>query len=574
MTIPERLVHSTTRCRPLRVVLVSAFEAPWGTEVAFAETLELLGHEVIRLPEARTRWPQVERAARRADLLWWTRSHGLHPASAGRRTLTRLAASGVVTVSVHLDLYVGLRRQVDIGRDAFWSTMHVATADGDPTSAAVFKRAGIDHWWFPPAIHEAWARRGNPDRWPGVDVGFVGSARDGYHHEWPWRRRLIDGLRARFGDRFVHAGGDGRPVRLSDLDDFCASVPVIVGDSLSPPGHTNYWSDRFPEICGRRGFLIGPAVPGIEAHYRPGEHFVPYPLEDLDAVIELVGEWLGRPDDRRAVADAAYQHTLQHHTYRHRVEELLGRLAAVHPQLAAGTVRRRALRLRTPDRAGHATFTVRLGLEDPQARMQGVDTVTLHETWKANDYRLTRDQVRGRVVVDVGANIGGFSVLAAVYGAGRVVAVEAEPRNRAVLCENIHANRLEGRVTVEPRPVGVGTLEMVTTGGGAWARPSDDGVPAVSLAQLVAEHDVPHGSMLKIDIEGSELDLLMGADPETLRRFDQIVFEWHWGCGAGPGGEEGLRRWDALRDHLSGTHHVESTWRPPADIGLVFCTLR
>lgn len=49
----------------------------------------------------------------------------------------------------------------------------------------------------------------------------------------------------------------------------------------------------------------------------------------------------------------------------------------------------------------------------------------------------------GQTLIDVGANVGMYSLLAAAKGAGRVVAVEPNPNSFAVLTRNIAANRLE-----------------------------------------------------------------------------------------------------------------------------------
>src|SRR5690606_33083986 len=64
--------------------------------------------------------------------------------------------------------------------------------------------------------------------------------------------------------------------------------------------------------------------------------------------------------------------------------------------------------------------------------------------------QLIKERVsRGDVFVDIGANVGYFTVLAAglVGDEGRVVAIEASPRIHAKLCDNIRINRLSNVVT-------------------------------------------------------------------------------------------------------------------------------
>ncbi|MBK9181477.1 MAG: glycosyltransferase family 1 protein [Acidimicrobiales bacterium] len=110
-----------------------------------------------------------------------------------------------------------------------------------------------------------------------------------------------------------------------------------MGDTLMLPGHARYWSDRYPELLGRGAFLIAPAPPGSREHYQPGVHFVAYQPGQLDQVFRLVDEW-ARPEmaeRRHAIATAAREHTLAHHTYHHRIRGLLDRLAELHPHLRA-----------------------------------------------------------------------------------------------------------------------------------------------------------------------------------------------------------------------------------------------
>jgi hypothetical protein len=54
-------------------------------------------------------------------------------------------------------------------------------------------------------------------------------------------------------------------------------------------------------------------------------------------------------------------------------------------------------------------------------------------------------------------------------------------------------------------------------------------VPVYSLNTIVEKFNIKEGSVLKIDCEGCEYDLLRIADNDTLRRFNQIIIEYHYG---------------------------------------------
>jgi len=127
----------------------------------------------------------------------------------------------------------------------------------------------------------------------------------------------------------------------------------------------------------------------------------------------------------------------------------------------------------------------------------------------------------GDVVIDVGANIGYFTLLAAsiVGPKGRVHAVECSPDTLAVLETNVRKNNLQN---VKIHPVAAakerGTLNLnVTAIGLSWIEPhanwpgSEGGrrtmsVPAVPLDEMI--QSPVH--FVKIDAEGVDLDVLKG----------------------------------------------------------------
>jgi FkbM family methyltransferase len=134
----------------------------------------------------------------------------------------------------------------------------------------------------------------------------------------------------------------------------------------------------------------------------------------------------------------------------------------------------------------------------------------------------------GDVVLDVGANIGFLTVLAArlVGPAGRVVAFEPVPGNAQLVRRNAALNR-QTQVEVVPAAVGdrdgTATLVLARHAGGAALegadRPPDAcgelSVPVVTLdGWLAANAGRLPGPvrLVKIDVEGAEAAALRGAD--------------------------------------------------------------
>ena len=136
----------------------------------------------------------------------------------------------------------------------------------------------------------------------------------------------------------------------------------------------------------------------------------------------------------------------------------------------------------------------------------------------------------GDVFLDIGANIGYFSTLAGhiVGPTGRVIAFEPHPEARSVLQRAIAANRLAGIVEVVPAAVADrggrvklflgGSSSLSTTDPSrAPAREFDAFAESIEVARttvdawLAEQPDlVPRIRAVKIDVEGTEADVLRG----------------------------------------------------------------
>lgn len=135
----------------------------------------------------------------------------------------------------------------------------------------------------------------------------------------------------------------------------------------------------------------------------------------------------------------------------------------------------------------------------------------------------------GDVFFDIGANIGFFSLIAArrVGEDGRVYAFEPVARNAAAIKRNAELNHL-GTIEVFPEAVGShshrGELLLAHHIGGAAlssAGPPPDlsgqmPVDVVAFDDVVSGRGLRAPSLVKIDVEGAEIDVLRGMS-ETLR---------------------------------------------------------
>lgn len=494
-----------------RVAYLGNFAAPWCTEVHVAASLAALGHEVVRIQEGETPALAVPARAAECDLFLWTQTYGLAARSsipARQQMLGELRAAGIPSAGFHLDRWWGLSREDQIATEPFFRVDKLFTADGghDEQWAA----QGIDHVWSPPAVFHAECAPGTPTPRYNRDLCFVGNWRGSYHPEWRHRYDLVRHLQMRYHRRCgfypVKASQQIRGTRLNHL---YATVRIVVGDSCLVGDATRYFSDRIPETLGRGGFLLHPYVEGIEHLFTDGKHLRFFPAGDFDELDRLVSYYLEHDDERRQIAEEGRRHVLEHHTYVHRMDALL---TAMQPQ--------------------PATWAGEIRDESP-------DAITLNEIYGEDVYRARGHIEPESLVLDLGANVGVFSIWAAQLGAN-VVACEPAGQNLEQLDRNVRAHDLEGQVTVLPVAVGASDgwgrmmpLDMTPENSvEAWLQTMPeqvgDAVPIVSLDSLFA--DVGSGAdVLKIDVEGAEYEIIAGASLDTLRRVRFITIEFHGG---------------------------------------------
>jgi FkbM family methyltransferase len=119
----------------------------------------------------------------------------------------------------------------------------------------------------------------------------------------------------------------------------------------------------------------------------------------------------------------------------------------------------------------------------------------------------------GDTVLDCGGNIGCFSVLAGNRAGpgGRVISVEPEPENLALLRLNAELNGL-ANIEIVPRAIYSRTgVQLGIESGGVSAHVThgvDRPVDSISLADLLTATGSRRFDIIKMDIEGAEIDAL------------------------------------------------------------------
>jgi FkbM family methyltransferase len=145
-------------------------------------------------------------------------------------------------------------------------------------------------------------------------------------------------------------------------------------------------------------------------------------------------------------------------------------------------------------------------------------------------------QASGGIFVDVGANFGWYSMLFSICAGpnGRVIAIEPEPGNLQLLRRNIAENASKN-VTVVAAGVGAsaGSAELslidaanpgkhsMRTGESSYAQVAIE----IKTLDAILENTFGEIELLKMDIEGFEVDALLGAGA-TLARTKRVMIEF------------------------------------------------
>jgi len=140
--------------------------------------------------------------------------------------------------------------------------------------------------------------------------------------------------------------------------------------------------------------------------------------------------------------------------------------------------------------------------------------------------------LKGREVVDVGANVGDSALYFVLMGARKVIAVEPLPNVAKCAENNVRLSSAIDKIKVinaalSNEPVSVPCDYDLSSSGG-FSTLKDSGpckVPGVSLDDLLSMIEDPY--LLKMDCEGCEAQVILGPERERLRAFEHIILETH-----------------------------------------------
>ena len=163
--------------------------------------------------------------------------------------------------------------------------------------------------------------------------------------------------------------------------------------------------------------------------------------------------------------------------------------------------------------------------------MQMIDEIWAYRKYDYFGYRIAPDST----VVDIGANIGTFSVYAAtVCGASRVLSFEPHPENYRLLTKNVEQNQLRNVTCVNQAIAGSRGARLLRL------HPRDSGchslvtrshkatieVDCCTLDDIFDRFALTRIHYLKVDCEGAEYEIFENGT-SRLRQIDRISMETH-----------------------------------------------
>lgn len=173
-------------------------------------------------------------------------------------------------------------------------------------------------------------------------------------------------------------------------------------------------------------------------------------------------------------------------------------------------------------------FLVRPGIPD----LQMINEVYLDGTYN----RGLQNVSSNGIIIDIGANIGTFTVLAGrLKSKSRIYAYEPFPDNYRVLKKNIELNKLQERAKAfqfgvankrETRNLFIGkegnaTHSLFNNSGKSVQ------IKTVSLEDIFKENNLSRCDLLKVDCEGAEYEIFNSVKKNILRKIFAINLEYH-----------------------------------------------
>lgn len=164
------------------------------------------------------------------------------------------------------------------------------------------------------------------------------------------------------------------------------------------------------------------------------------------------------------------------------------------------------------------------------------DQFIMSEIWREEVYS-KHLSANSHIIIDIGAHIGVFSLLAAITcPEAKIYCYEPEPNNYELLIKNIEQNNLLDRLNSYQLGVARSNEERIlnvakiNTGGSSivWGQERNKKitVDCITLKSILEENHIDKVDFVKMDCEGAEFEILYSSQ-NLLQKIDVISMEVH-----------------------------------------------
>lgn len=191
---------------------------------------------------------------------------------------------------------------------------------------------------------------------------------------------------------------------------------------------------------------------------------------------------------------------------------------------------------------GFATLPYPCSLHLRRGDSIGLEELTdLKTFWQIFWRRIYPVEASDRIILDIGANVGFFTLYAAWQApAARIFAVEPYPATFKRLLRVVSEHHLVERVTCLNYAItGTGGIRLMGNGAlpsqrralvAVGRQMSGVQVESKTLYELLQQEALHRVDLLKMDIEGSEYETLLSTSLDVLRIIRRIALEYHGDC--------------------------------------------
>ena len=140
--------------------------------------------------------------------------------------------------------------------------------------------------------------------------------------------------------------------------------------------------------------------------------------------------------------------------------------------------------------------------------------------------------VKGKCVVDIGAATGDTAILFIKDGAKKVYGFELSEKNYKIAIENINLNSLNDLCIFEH--CGVGAKKITSANKLLKSAITDFQTSDITKSKFKTLDEITQNikekeMVLKLDIEGFEYEIFKNTSVKTLKKYDSIYLEYHYG---------------------------------------------